>query len=62
MEWQVYKIYAFTDLHVASGDTSAPPLSVCGDTRRRRKDFSPFFSRNFSPDSSTFFPRPFKLG
>ena len=58
-----YKIYAFTDLHVASGDTSvsAPPLSVCGDTRRR-KDFSPFFSRNFPPGSSTFFPRPFQLG
>ena len=46
MECQVYKIYAFTDLHVASGDTSvsAPPLSVCGDTRRR-KDFSPFLAQ-----------------
>ena len=41
---QVYKIYAFTYFHVASGDSSvSAPLSVCGDSGREERFFSIFF-------------------
>ena len=60
MDSQVYKIYAFTDLHVASGDSSVsgPPLSVCGqrEQEEERKVFLLFST--FSLES-TFFSAPF---
>ena len=39
MDSQVYKIYAFTDLHVASGDSSVsgPPLSVGGQREQEEE-------------------------
>ena len=48
MDSQVYKIYAFTDLHVASGDSSVsgPPLSVCG--QREQEEERKVFLQNFS--------------
>ena len=48
MEWQVYKIYAFTDLHVASGDTSAPPLCLCVGTPGGEGKIFLHFSRAIS--------------
>ena len=46
---QVYKIYAFTYFHVASGDSSvSAPLSVCGDSGREERFFSIFFLSLFA--------------
>ena len=48
MDLKVYKIYAFTDLHVASGDRGVSALCLCLWAQQRRKErFSPIFSLNF---------------
>ena len=57
MDLKFYKIYAFTDLHVASGDRGVSALCLClwAQQRRKRKIFSDFFSQfSLSPHPLEF--------
>ena len=50
MDLKFYKIYAFTDLHVASGDRGVSALCLCLWAQQRRKErFSPNFSLSPHP-------------